>query len=209
MIGQLHHLDQDLTLWLNTHQPVEFIDSVMVFFSMIPVWIPLYVLVFFFVFRDNGVRTGFEERKHFNNIWASLIFLFLGAGLTFLLCDQTANAFKDGIERLRPCHDSYMTSNGLRILESKGGFYGFFSGHSSNAFGWAMVTSLIFRKRWYTILIFIWAAIVAISRIYVGKHYFGDILVGAFFGILFGWLCYQLCMFIINLITKRLQKAEN
>lgn len=212
MIDRLHQWDQDLTLWINTHQPVGAIDSVMVFFSKIPVWIPLYLLVYLYIFYDNGVLTGLEKRKNFTNVWASLIYLVFGAGLTILLCDQTANLFKDGFERLRPCHDGYMVSNGLRILENKGGFYGFFSGHSANAFGWATVTSLIIRRKGYTWLIYIWAALVAVSRIYVGKHFLGDILVGAAFGILIGWLAYKVSEFLIKTIGKQIikrQKARN
>lgn len=207
---KLHYLDQDITLWLNMHQPSGAIDSIMIFFSKIPVWFPLYAITIFFVFWKNGVVTGMEKKKHFTNAWASLIYVLLGMGLTLLLCDQTANLFKNGIERLRPCHDSYMLSNGLRILEGTGGYYGFFSGHASNAFGWAMVTSLIFRKKWYTIAIYVWAALLAISRIYVGKHYLGDILVGTVFGLFFGWLSYKICTLAIDFIKKKMsQKIQH
>ena len=204
MFERLHHLDQDITLWLNMHQPCVAIDYIMVFFSKIPVWFPLYAITIFFVFRNNRVTTGFEKKKHFNNAWASLIYV-TGMALCLLLCDQTANLFKDGIERLRPCHDSYMVSNGLRVLEGAGGFYGFFSGHASNAFGWAILTSLIFRKKWYTIAIYVWAALLAISRIYVGKHYLGDVLVGTVFGLFFGWLSYKVCSILISFIKKKIR----
>lgn len=208
MFERLHHLDQDITLWLNMHQPCVAIDYIMVFFSKIPVWFPLYAITIFFVFRNNRVTTGFEKKKHFNNAWASLIYV-IGMALCLLLCDQTANLFKDGIERLRPCHDSYMVSNGLRVLEGAGGFYGFFSGHASNAFGWAILTSLIFRKKWYSIAIFIWAAILSVSRIYVGKHFFGDVLVGTLFGLLFGWVSYKICTIAISLIKKKIIEKRN
>lgn len=210
MFERLHHLDQDITLWLNMHQPFEAIDYIMVFFSKIPAWFPLYAITIFFVFWKNGVTTGYEKKKYFNNAWASLIYVLLGMGLCLLLCDQTANLFKNGIERLRPCHDSYMISNGLRVLENPGGFYGFFSGHASNAFGWAMLTSLIFKKKWYSITIFLWASILSLSRIYVGKHFLGDIIVGMFFGMFFGWITYRLCDFAISLIKKKIiEKRQN
>ena len=192
------------------HQPFEAIDYIMVFFSKIPAWFPLYAITIFFVFWKNGVTTGYEKKKYFNNAWASLIYVLLGMGLCLLLCDQTANLFKNGIERLRPCHDSYMISNGLRVLENPGGFYGFFSGHASNAFGWAMLTSLIFKKKWYSITIFLWASILSLSRIYVGKHFLGDIIVGMFFGMFFGWITYRLCDFAISLIKKKIiEKRQN
>ena len=42
---------------------------------------------------------------------------------------------------------------------------------------------------------FTWAALVAISRIFVGKHYTGDVIVGTIVGIaaglFFGWLSHK------------------
>ena len=44
----------------------------------------------------------------------------------------------------------------------------------------------------YGILMFSWAMLVAISRIFVGKHYLGDVIMGICIGILaglfFAWL---------------------
>jgi undecaprenyl-diphosphatase len=39
---------------------------------------------------------------------------------------------------------------------------------------------------------FVWAAIVAFSRIMVGVHYPGDIVVGSLVGLFFGWLIFKL-----------------
>ena len=47
------------------------------------------------------------------------------------------------------------------------------------------------RKREYrgmAWLLFSWAALVGISRIFVGKHFLGDVLVGTAVGLLFGWI---------------------
>jgi undecaprenyl-diphosphatase len=35
---------------------------------------------------------------------------------------------------------------------------------------------------------FFWAFMVAVSRIFVGKHYLGDVIVGLLIGSLAGWL---------------------
>ena len=51
----------------------------------------------------------------------------------------------------------------------------------------------------------IWAATIAYSRIYVGVHYPGDILVGAIFGIIIGWVFSKVFRFslpFLNLQTK-------
>ena len=88
-----------------------------------------------------------------------------------------------------------MISGGLHMLEGKGGLYGFFSGHSSNSFGFAVSTYLGFRNdkrlkyRGYAAWIFFWAFMVSASRIFVGKHYLGDVLVGIAAGSLIGLAC--------------------
>ena len=97
---------------------------------------------------------------------------------------------------------------GLYMLETGGGLYGFFSGHAANSFGFAVCSTMGFRNdkrlkyRGYAAWIFFWAFMVSISRIFVGKHYFGDVLVGAIFGTLFGLLCAWLARFAIRELVK-------
>ena len=76
--------------------------------------------------------------------------------------------------------------------------YGFFSAHAANAIGFACAASIILKSRTWKIVLPIWAILVGVSRVFVGKHFLGDVLVGfmvgAFFGILFArfflWLFY-------------------
>ena len=177
---ELHELDQQITLYLNSlHSGVT--DPIMIFFSNIPVWISMYILVAVFLF----IRLG----------WKKALIAVISITLTFVFCDQLANLFKNGIERLRPCHDEFMVGEGLRILEGKGGMFGFFSGHASNAFGFATSSSMAFRNdsrlryRGYSAWIFFWAVMVSLSRIFVGKHYVGDVMVGIIAGTLIGLAC--------------------
>ena len=177
---EIHEFDQQITLTLNDIH-CEITDSVMMFFSNIPVWIPMYVIVAGMLFWRIG--------------WKKALIATASIALTFLFCDQLANFFKEGIARLRPCHDEFMVGEGLRILEGKGGLYGFFSGHASNSFGFAVSSSMAFRNdkrlkyRGYSAWIFFWAVMVSISRIFVGKHYVGDVTVGIIIGTLIGLAC--------------------
>ncbi len=171
--------DQAATLWINSfHTP--FTDSVWIFFSKVEVWIPLYALIAFFLFRRLG--------------WKRALVAVAAIALTAVCSDQTANLFKDWICRLRPSHDPWMLAHGLYLPYDAGGQYGFFSGHAANTFGFAASTLAIFRSdeghsyKAYGWAIFIWASLVSLSRIFLGRHFLGDILVGAAVGMLLGWL---------------------
>ena len=172
-------IDRALTLSINSlHSPLT--DSVWMFFSNREVWIPLYVVVAVMLY----VRLG----------WKKATCALIGLALTIVACDQCANLLKFGVARLRPCHDAWMLERGLRVLEDPGGLYGFFSAHAANAFGFAVCSSVIFNSRStrssaiYGRVISVWALLVSASRIFVGKHFFGDVLVGMAIGIAFGWL---------------------
>jgi undecaprenyl-diphosphatase len=151
-----------------------------VFFSNTRVWVALYALVLCFLFRRLG--------------WKKALVAVAAIALTIVCCDQGANLFKNWICRLRPSHDAWMLSNGLHLPGDAGGLYGFFSGHAANSFGFAAASLGIFRSdarhsyKAYGWAIFIWAFLVSLSRIFLGRHFFGDILVGAAVGMLIGWL---------------------
>ena len=76
-----------------------------------------------------------------------------------------------------------------------GGFFGFFSSHAGNCFGFALTSWLGFRwndpsgkkYRAYGWGVFCWAALVSLSRVMMAAHYIGDILVGALFGLAVGF----------------------
>lgn len=171
--------DQAATLYVNSlHTP--WTDSVWLFFSNKWVWVVLYALILFFLFRRLG--------------WKKALLALAAIVLTIVCCDQMANLFKNWICRLRPSHDPWMLSHGLYLPGDAGGLYGFFSGHASNAFGFAAASLGIFRSderhsyKAYGWAIMIWAGLVSLSRVFLGRHFFGDILVGAAVGLLLGYL---------------------
>ena len=189
---EIHRFDQDLTLLVNSWNS-DFSDPIWEFLSDIPVWIPMYVLIVAFVIWRLGWKKG--------------LIVVAAALLTFGFCDQFSNIIKDAVARLRPLNDEYMIANGLHILE-KGGKYGFFSAHSANAFGLATSTLLGLRTdrrlryRGYAAWMYSWAALVAVSRVFVGKHYIGDIIAGAMVGIVAGYAFASLAKWIISRYIK-------
>lgn len=184
--NEVHRIDQLLTLEINSWS--SFItDPVWQIFSAKLVWAPMYAAIIGLLIWKLGWKRG--------------LMVLAGALLTFAFCDQLANIVKHSVGRIRPLHDPYMTGNGLNILETGGGL-SFFSAHAANAFGLATCTFVAMKRllkqrsscirmplwlKAYSIWMFIWAPMVAISRVFVGKHYLGDILVGSLVGVLAGY----------------------
>lgn len=174
---EIHKFDQALTLEINSWDSAV-TDPLWQFFSNIPVWIPMYVAIIACLFWRLGWKRG--------------LMMTLAAVLTFAFCDQFSNYIKDLVCRVRPLNDSFMLENGLNVLERSSSSFSFFSAHSANSFGLATCTYLGFRLdnrlryRGYAAWMYSWATLVAISRIFVGKHYLGDILAGSAIGVLAG-----------------------
>ena len=180
MIGDaLIQADRSASLWIN-QQYTFWSDGIWKFMSDKVVWIPLYVLVLALMFWRLG--------------WKKTLLSIAAVVLTIICCDQLSSFFKDWVCRLRPSHDPWMLTHGLRIPGGTGGSYGFFSAHAANCFGFAACSSAMLgsdRKHKYGLyaaFIMVWAALVSLSRVFLGLHYLGDILVGAIVGLLFGWL---------------------
>lgn len=191
-LEQLEMLDKEATLAINTSANA-FTDAVMPVFSHIGIWIPLYLAVLGIIIYRMGWKAG--------------LVVVLALVLNVVFADQLANLVKNGAGRLRPCVDSWMTSHGLRVLEGGGGC-GFYSGHAANVFSFAICSMLCLsyvrarkgavgresgrnRKIFlgiYGSVIFLWALAVSISRVYCGKHFLGDVTVGAVSGLVTGSL---------------------
>lgn len=192
MLEHLIELDRSVFLILNGfHSP--FFDGIMVAFSDRFVWIPLYAAIIFAMFFSvNGYGFGKSAKRRLKIIRNPLLFGIIalsGTLITFAFTDTVAYQIKLLVERPRPAYDPII-GNMVRMLEYKGGLYGFLSNHAANVFGLAIFTSLVFRKQSYTIFIFLWAALVSYSRIYVGKHFPLDVICGAILGLLTGFLIY-------------------
>ena len=189
----IHEFDQRLTLEINSWDSA-ITDPVWQFFSDIPVWIPMYVLIVAGLFWRLGWKKG--------------LIMTLAAAATFGFCDQFSNLIKDLVCRVRPLNDAYMLENGLNVLEDASRSFSFFSAHSANAFGLATSTLIGFRldKRLryngYAAWMYFWAAMVALSRVFVGKHYLGDIIAGAFIGAAAGFIFASIARLIIKKYIK-------
>ncbi|HLV42095.1 MAG TPA: phosphatase PAP2 family protein [Brumimicrobium sp.] len=103
---------------------------------------------------------------------------------------------KHGIARPRPCNVFEIGTEMRFPLAAKGkecGDFGFVSSHAT--VGMAMITLIAFiLKPYYKYIIFpllIWVALFSYSRIYVGKHYPGDLIVGLLIGFVVGLIAFK------------------
>jgi len=154
-----------------------FMDVVMHYISEPWPWIPVFILVLYYVFKIYGVKgTG--------------IFL-LAVGLCILLNDRiSVMGFKDVFQRYRPCRNGEI-GDLIHTYDNKcGGKYGFVSSHAANFFGLATLFTMVLRDQFKQVYIwmFLWAALIGYSRIYLGVHYPFDIVGGAMLGVFLGWI---------------------
>lgn len=183
-------IDQDITLWLNGFNS-PWSDQFWMFMSDVRIWFPMYGVILGMMIYRLGWKKG--------------LVVVLSCILTVVLTDQISYHIKESVDRLRPFYTSDLLERGLHWPLNRTGFFGFFSGHASNAFGFAMCSLLGFRlndrSRKYTIYgwcIFAWAALVALSRVMMAAHFFGDIFVGTLFGMAVGLFCAALARGVIR-----------
>ena len=187
----LKHLDEQLTLAINSlNSP--FFDVFMSGISGRFIWIPFYALLMYFLVRQYNKQ-----------IWIKIIFLVI---LVFM-SDQTSVLFKNFFERLRPCHNPEI-GHLMHLVNGRcGGLYGFVSSHATNVF--ALATFLFFQMRQrypWIVWMFLWAALISYSRVYLGVHYVGDIIFGALWGSFVGYVVFRLERFTTDRVFKNNQK---
>lgn len=180
MIEHIVLWDQNLFLFLNGINSTT-IDPVMHFVSKS--YIPGLIILAYLMIH------GF---KRFNK---GVILAFVFAIVTIAISDGVSSrVFKPTFKRLRPCHEPLIKPQVYTAgKKCWGGKYGFVSSHAANTFGIAMFIFMLFLPYTKsTFILFIWAAIVSYSRIYLAKHYPLDLFFGGLLGIIAGYISYRL-----------------
>ncbi len=177
------------------HSP--WLDELMTLMRNQYTWIPLYAFILYYVLR-------YQRRYASPFILCSLI--------CFAITDfSSASIFKPLFGRVRPCHIEELQAY-TRGLVGCGGRYSMPSSHASNHFGlasfWYLSISWMSNRRWW--LLWVWAFVVCYAQVYVGKHYPGDVLVGALLGSCVGVLAYVLMKnWLLNKIKNQKLKIKN
>jgi membrane-associated phospholipid phosphatase len=116
--------------------------------------------------------------------------LFIAVGGSIIITE----VIKPIVNRTRPANE-YPT-----LIFTNSATYGpsFPSGHATLAFSTAATLALQYKKWYVAVPAYLWAGTVGYSRMYLGKHYPSDVLVGAVIG--------TASSYVTQWLTKRLFK---
>jgi undecaprenyl-diphosphatase len=181
---------------LNFDGPV-WLDHAMTEISGMAMWIPLYILIIYLVWRRYS--------------WRGIIAFAVAIGTAILFADLVAGVFKHQgplkdlwpsfPARLRPQH----TLEGLDFVANgyyTGNLYGTVSGHTSTITAIAILSSVVVGKRWFSVVMAAVATLICYSRIYLACHFPQDILLGAMVGIVAAIIGVLLFKYGLRLITR-------
>jgi membrane-associated phospholipid phosphatase len=175
MVDELFQLDKKILLLVNKELTFPVFDQIALFMRESKVHIPLYLFFIYTAFRKFGKKGWW---------W------LLGGVMLIAFSDGvSSHLIKPFVGRLRPCRDPDL-SDQIRLLASYCGANGSFtSSHAVNHFAFATFTvSTLANGNKNYLWLYLWAALIAYSQVYVGVHFPSDILAGGLLGIVFGCL---------------------
>lgn len=172
-------LDKQWLLAVNGSDSL-FLDRVAHVLTTALTWLPLYLSLFYVVL-------------HNNNNFRKVLCVLAGAGLCVLLAGTIDDMIvKPMVARWRPTHDPEIGMLVDIVDGYRGGRYGFFSAHASNTFSIAVFFCWLIRSRLLSTALVIWSFTNCWTRMYLGVHFPGDILVGLTWGLIVGSFVYYL-----------------
>lgn len=189
-LSALVEYDKDLLLSLNGSNSL-YLDRVMRVLTATVTWVPLYISLFYVVLNNND-----NFRK--------VMMILCGAGLCVLLAGTVDDMIvKPMVGRWRPTHDPEIGLLVDIVDGYRGGRFGFFSAHASNTFSIAVFFCWLVRSRLLSLALILWSFTNCWTRLYLGVHFPGDILVGLLWGGLVGSTVYFLYYRLSRNMTSR------
>ena len=181
-------------------------DRLMLTDSGTAMWLPLYALILWLVWRRSG--------------WRGVIVFTVLMIAALALADMVSGMFKSngvlggllpGFEpRWRPMFTPSLEGleiapDSLRALRMAGtpgdwtvhvpveavsGRYGTVSAHAATIVALTVLSAAAIRRRWFTALMLFCTVLICYSRIYLGKHFPMDLVWGTLVGAALGWAAY-------------------
>ena len=179
-------VDMNSTTWdiplfevLNFEGPAWF-DSFMATISGIVMWVPLYLLIMYMVWRKYS--------------WRGILAFIVAVGFAVAFADIVAGIFKHSGPlkhlwpefpvRQRPMFSDMVAD--VHVVSTRHGEFGTVSAHAATIVSLALLSSFAVRKVWFTVVMVCVALLICYSRIYLACHFPQDILLGAGVGAVAG-----------------------
>ena len=195
-------MDEALLLWVNQGWASHGLD---IFFSLLsslrgfalPLAVAL-LLIFLWRWRKAGMQ-----------LWLAML-VVVGLG------DFMGNTFKPVFAQHRPCYTLAKQVRQLHYLPGQpcgANLSGMPSNHALNGFALATFLTIVLRRWTWGTILFALAVLVALSRVYLAKHYPSQIAVGALIGTLWGlitaWLGLKYHPFMQRFRDRRTAETTN
>lgn len=175
MLDGLRNWDLRAFYFVNLHLQNSFFDLIMPYARNPACWIPLYIILLFFVIKIYRKQS-----------WKIIVI----AALNVLITDQlSSSVIKPLVHRLRPCNNPLVSVH-IHQLVTCGSGFSFVSSHACNHFGLALLFIFIFKRyiNWVMPAALLWASLVSFAQVYVGLHYPMDVICGGMIGATIGFI---------------------
>lgn len=156
-------------------------DALMVAISGVVMWLPLYALIIYMVWRKYS--------------WYGVAIFVTAVAVAMGMADLVSGLFKhsgpfravwpDFPVRLRPMFNP-LVGDDIHVVSWEHGRFGTVSAHAATIVSLALLSSYVIRRRWFIIVMSVVAVLICYSRIYLACHFPQDILIGALLGLLSG-----------------------
>ena len=177
--------DKQLLLLLNGSESL-FLDSMVVTLTTAWTWVPLYISLLIVVIKNSDSAM-------------KIVLTLAATGLCVLLAGTVDDTIvKPLVGRWRPTRDPEIGLLVDIVDGYRGGDYGFFSAHAANTFSIAIFFCWLVRCRLLSIALVLWSLTNCWTRLYLGVHFPGDILVGLCWGGLVGTGVYILYCYCVT-----------
>ena len=180
--------DKQLLLLLNGSESL-FLDSMVLTLTNAWTWVPLYISLLIVVIKNSESAL-------------KVLLIMASAGLCVFFAGTIDDTIvKPLVGRWRPTRDPEIGLLVDIVDGYRGGDYGFFSAHAANTFSIAIFFCWLVRSRLLSIALVLWSFTNCWTRLYLGVHFPGDILVGLCWGALVGTGVYFLYRFFFSFFS--------